>query len=302
MSSQVSPLYDEPFDVFGLVRRLVRYWRSILIITAVMAGLAAVIAFTAKPIYRAEIVVIPNSQQGQQSGMLAGLADQIGSLLPLPVNLGGNAAVEPVALLRSRALTEEFIQRNQLLPKLFPECWSDHKRGCDDEGLDAPTLRNAYTRFHEDIRRVDEDSVPGLVKLSIDFSDRSVVAAWANGLVALANEQTRTRTIEEATRRMQFLEIELERSTNLEVRQAIFRVMEAEVKAKMLANVQQDPAFRVLDPAVTPGVSEVVKPKRLLILVVGCWLGVCIGVVTAFARIALSERDRKRQLPVLVSQ
>ena len=300
MSATSVDFDEEPWDVFGLLNRLKAHWRTILLSAIVVGALAGAVAFLSTPTYRAEVVVVPSNEQRAGGSALAGLADQVGAFLPVSLPLGRNGPVEPVALLRSRLLAGEFIRRNDLLPQLFPERWdAARKQWIIDGGKRPPTLRSGVTVFLERVLNVDDETTFGLVKVRIEGPNRTTVAEWGNGIISLANEMTRKRAIESAKRRLEFLQAELDSTESLEVRQAIYRVIEAEVKSKMLASVQRDSAFRVVDPAAVPDEFEYIKPRRALMIGVGVWLGTCMGIVLAFLQVALTERRRKASLRAL---
>ena len=109
----------------------------------------------------------------------------------------------------------------------------------------------------------------------MEWKDAALAAGWANELVALANEILRQRAIEKSKANLAYLDTQLEKATVVEVRQAIYRLIEAEFKNVMIAQGTSDYAFKVIDPAVTP--EKKVKPKRMLITAVGLLLGFLIS-------------------------
>lgn len=74
------------------------------------------------------------------------------------------------------------------------------------------------------------------------------------------------RALEESTRSLEYLTRELQRTTSVEIHQAIYRLIEAQSKTSMLANVQRDYAFRFVDPAVVPDPDRFVRPRRALLV------------------------------------
>jgi uncharacterized protein involved in exopolysaccharide biosynthesis len=60
--------------------------------------------------------------------------------------------------------------------------------------------------------------------------------------------------------------------------------MEEQVKSVMLANVREEFALRVIDPAVVPELDKEVRPQRVLIMVIGIILGLVLGALLAFVR------------------
>jgi uncharacterized protein involved in exopolysaccharide biosynthesis len=218
------------------------------------------------------------ARQAEQFGLVSGLVDATES---------GIASREArIATLRSRRLTETFIQKGNLLPALFAEDWDESsgewKMG---EGSPvAPSMDDAIQRFDEDVRFVNEDRRTGLVTLRIEWTDRHAVAQWSNDLVALANESLRQRAIEEARRSITFLESELDRTSVLERRQIIYRLIESKTGEIMMANSRPEYAFVVVDPAVVPDADNFERPRRMAIIAIGALVGFIIGLVYASLR------------------
>ncbi len=71
-------------------------------------------------------------------------------------------------------------------------------------------------------------------------------------------------------------------TSTMEARDAISRLMEAQVKQRMLANVTQDYSFRVVDRAIPPDKDDPISPQKALLLVSGVLLGLAVGIVGVF--------------------
>jgi len=125
---------------------------------------------------------------------------------------------------------------------------------------------------------VDEDKNSGLIMLSIYWKDPKVAAKWANQLVKQLNEQLREQAIAESQKRVGYLEQELAKTTLQDMRAVLYSLLESEKQKAMLANVNEDFALEVIDPAVAP--ESRAKPNRKLIVVLG---GVCGGFLGIFA-------------------
>ena len=125
---------------------------------------------------------------------------------------------------------------------------------------------------------VDEDKKSGLITLSISWKDPAVAAQWANDLVKQLNEQLREQAIADSKKRVGYLEQELAKTTLQDMRAVLYNLLESEKQKAMLANVNEEFALEVIDPAVAPETRE--KPKRKLIVALG---GVCGGFLGIFA-------------------
>ena len=169
-----------------------------------------------------------------------------------------------------------------MLPVLFEKKW-DAKQGAwlHTDPRRVPTLRDGFRVFDRRIRTVVEDRKTGLVTVSVDWKDPAVAAEWANGLVALANDTLRKRAVQEATGTLAYLNRELERTEKVELRSSLFQLVETQQKALMLANTRPDYALRIIDPAVTPGERDRLRPKRALISVATTMLGGLAGCLVA---------------------
>tara|TARA_R110002096_G_scaffold6305_4_gene29267 strand:- start:29000 stop:30040 length:1041 start_codon:yes stop_codon:yes gene_type:complete len=284
---------------------LYRFWRFIwgfrrLIATfTLLAAIPSILyAVMAEPKYRSEIVVAPIQAADQQGGLEA-LASQFGGVASLVgLNFGGGAQKDQaIAVLKSRAFTEQFFQDYDIVPLLFSEDWDEvNGRWSLDSADDFPTLSDAYKKFDQDVRSIREDSITGLVTLSIDWVDREVAAEWANILVNRLNENLRQAAIEDATTNIDYLNAELERSSGIGLRQAIYNLIEQQIEIVMIANTRREFAFKVLDPAVPADIDDYVWPLRLVIVIFGVAVGFLAGIGVAL--VLSASRSQKRGLAV----
>ena len=279
---------EEPIKWSEYWKILVEHRKLIGIITAVSTLIALLAAFLITPVYRAEALLAPVSQE-RPSGLRA-LGDQFGGLAALAgINLGDNKdkTAENIAALKSRALSVAFIKEENLMPVLFAKKWDAAKKQWRS-GDAAPTAWEAYKLWDDDIRSVNVDRKSGLVTLIVDWKDPALAASWANSLVKDVNNRLRTDAIEETNKRIGYLEKQLAQTSTVEVQQAIYRLIEAETKKKMIASTQEQYAFSIIDPAVPP--ERISRPKRLLISILGLFIGLTLGIVTALAHRGLRRR------------
>ena len=269
--------------------RLLDLWRTVwsgkwLVVLAsfALAVLAVLASFLITPQYRSQAVLSPVG--ASSGGGLAALAGQFGGLASLAgLNIGAEDNVaESIAILKSRALTERFIRERNLLPVIFHDDWDAKKGAWDVDPDDVPTLARGVERFDKSIRTVNQDVETGLVNLSVDWIDPVLARDWAQGLIAEVNADMRGRAIDQSKRNIEFLKGQLEGTDAVELRTAVYGVMESEMKNAMMAAVRTDFAFEVIDPPVVP--EKPAWPNRILLAVVGFFLGGMIGVLTVLMR------------------
>jgi len=139
---------------------------------------------------------------------------------------------------------------------------------------------------------IRENKDTGTITVGIDLKDRSIAAQWANGIVSLLNEQFRKQVAAEAQRSTNYLNGELDKTSSVELRQVIHRLIESQIQTIMLANVRKDFVFRVIDPAVVQDADYYVRPRRALLAFLGLVVGGVLGLSTVLIRDALRAAAR----------
>jgi uncharacterized protein involved in exopolysaccharide biosynthesis len=249
-------------------------------------------SYLVTPAWQATTVLLPISQDAGGSAV-AGLVSRLGGLASLAglAAGGGTGRDEAVAYLRSRKLVTEFIEERDLLPVLFHEDWDPARkawRSADPD--DVPTVGDGYKLFDERIRGLSEDRRTGIVKFSVTWYDRALAAEWANELVARANRDLRARTLQEGRRTIAYLREEAGRTDSVEVRQAIYRLIEEQIKAMAVSSAREQFSFKVIDPAATPELRERVRPRRALLAIAGAGLLFLAGAFIVWMREDLERR------------
>lgn len=279
---------DESAGEFGMRELVERLWHRRWWLAASVAActvLAAIVAFATTPVYRSAVVVVPASAERNSisSGLTSALG-QLGGLASLAgIELGGSGqeTEEALAVLKSRGFTEAFINERKLLPKLFHRQW-DVARGTWRTG-EPPSAAKAYKYFNKRVRSITQDKKTGLVTMQIDWTDAQEAADWANELMQRLNAEMRRRAIDKTNASLGYLEKELTATATVETREAINRLVEAQIKQRMLANVTTEYAFRVVDKAMPADPDDPVKPQKVLLLALGPVAGLGFGIVVVIA-------------------
>jgi uncharacterized protein involved in exopolysaccharide biosynthesis len=265
-------------------------WRNrwIALATAGVCAIgAALVSFMVTPKYTATMTIIPVSNEtgtglsslGSAASSLSGLASLAG------VHLGGEgkAEMEALATLQSQILTDTYVQQHNLLPILFSSQWdaaSGKWKTRDPKKI--PTLWKANQLFKGTIRTVEENTRTGLVTLSIKWKNPQLAAQWANGLVQLTNDYLRQKAIDESERSIAYLNQEIARTNIVEVKNAIYTLMEEEIKKEMIAKGRDEFALRVIDPAFPPERKSF--PQRFLWILGGALGGLFFGFLGCVVR------------------
>jgi uncharacterized protein involved in exopolysaccharide biosynthesis len=248
----------------------------VLAISLVGGVIAAILALTAVPMYRAQVTVTEVHDTGMGAGgSLMGQLGGLASIAGLNVSSNGPNA-ERIAVLESRGLVDAFVKKYDLTPLLIGKL-----KFANPQWL-------AVERFRKNVLELHEDKLKGTRTITMVWSDPAVAARWANDFVALANELLRTRAIQESTRNIDYLNKQLAQTNVVEIKRAMYGLIETETKSLMLANGRVEYAFTIVDPAVPP--ESRFSPRRTLMVISGLLAGGFTGSAVAWARKAVRRR------------
>lgn len=253
---------------------------------AMLAGLILPTKYTAK------IVVAPvtSSPSAGRLGGVASMVSQFGGLASLAgISLGEDTQrAETLAVLESSALTERYIEANDLLPKLYPRRWDPSSRQWRvSEFHKAPTLWGANQLFRKKVRTISTNAKSGIVTMKITWTNPRDAATWANGLVAMTNDYLQAKAISQAQRNIQYLNEQAEKTTLVPVKNAIYAILESEINKEMLARGTQEYALKVLDPAQAPQ-----RPSSLPLfkwILIGFFGSLGVALASVFFRVAWGQ-------------
>jgi len=285
-------LSENDIDLFQLWQTLVDGKVLIGLTMALCLALATALAFIMTPKFEGRVTA-SFAEDGKTGGSLGGLASQFGGLAEMAgVSMGGGGNRDSnLALLKSRYLVETFIKENDLLPVLYASKWdAKTKKWNVDDPMEIPTLGKAYKLFSTGILDIQNDKKAGTITLTVTWKDREQAALWANEFIRLANATLRQRAIDDTQLSLNYLHEELGKTSLVDVQNTIHRVAETQIKTAMMANTQEQFAFKVIDPAVVADPDAFVKPKRPLMIALGAFGGLILGIFLVLARKVLANR------------
>lgn len=257
-------------DLLTVWRVLSEHRYLIAAFVALGGAIALVLALVTTPIFRAQVVLTEANEQS--IGGISSIASQLGGLASLAgVNLpAGSAGPDALALIKSQRLIDEFITRKNLVEKL------------QGKEPDRRTVWWAARTFKNDVLSIRQDTVERTITVAMEWTDPATAASWANDFVALGNELMRMRAMDEANRSVAYLTKQLEQTDVVEVRRAMYNLIEAQTKTLMLTNARIEYAYKIIDPARAPELKD--RPRRTLMVLLGGFLGFVVGSIAAFIR------------------
>lgn len=288
-------------DEIDLREFLKALWKGkwIIIVTTFLFAVGSVLyALNLPNIYKADALLAP--AESSNGGGLSKMAGQLGGLAALAgVNLGGSDTSQTdlaVQVMKSRQFIEIFISKHDLLiPVMAAKDWDlvNNKLILDDDLYDSstgkwlrkpdglrgakPTSQEAFEVFRKEILNVNQDKDSGLYTISVKHYSPYVAQQWVNWLVKDINKVMRERTIAETSQNLTYLNNQLQKTAVADMQSTFYKLIEEQTKSLMLAEVQDEFVFKVVDPAVVPEVKD--SPKRALICIVFSFVGLLLGVL-----------------------
>lgn len=268
-----------------LLLDLIKEHRDVFLLSVLIPSLAGLIyALVATSLFRAEVIVISNAEEGES---LASLSRQYSGLAAIAgISVGGTGVVDKtdrsLAILTSRSFLEEFVQKRGIRNKLFAEGWDNEK----NQWLEGePTAAQTYELLRTNVIEVDVDRRTSLITISVIWNDPVLAAKWANQIIEDLNSTIREQETNEYQKSIDFVQAQLSktRSTSATLDTVMFNLMEELTKKIMIANVREEYAFKVLDPAVVP--EKKYAPSKRNIVIISFIIGLMLS---AFSIISIT--------------
>ncbi|MGR5325860.1 Wzz/FepE/Etk N-terminal domain-containing protein [Vibrio sp. DNB22_17_1] len=307
---------DDEIDLRELFGALWKGKWIIIATTFVFAVGAVLYALSLPNIYKSDALLAP--AESSNGGGLSKMAGQLGGLAALAgVNLGGGESSQTdlaVQVMKSRQFVEAFINKHDLLvPLMAAKDWdlANNKLILDEElynpntgewlrepdGLRGatPTAQEAFEVFSKEVLSVSQDKESGLYTVSVKNYSPYIAQQWVNWLIEDINKVMRERTIAETSQNLAYLNTQLQKTAVADMQSTFYKLIEEQTKSLMLAEVQEEFIFKVVDPAVVPELND--GPKRALICVLGTLLGGMLGVAIVLVRFAFRKEDTEELGP-----
>lgn len=307
---------DDEIDLRELFKALWKGKWIIIVTTLVFAVSAVFYALSLPNIYKSDALLAP--AESSNGGGLSKMAGQLGGLAALAyVNLGTGESSQAdlaVKVMKSRQFVEAFIKKHDLLvPLMAAKDWDlANNKLILDEGLynpnsgewlrepnglrgSIPTAQEAFEVFNKEVLSISQDKESGLYTVSVKHYSPYVAQQWVNWLIEDINKVMRERTIAETSQNLAYLNTQLQKTAIADMQSTFYKLIEEQTKSLMLAEVQEEFIFKVVDPAVVPELKD--GPKRALICVLGTLLGGMLGVAIVLATFAFRKEDTQHIEP-----
>jgi len=252
--------------------------------------LGLVLAFTISPMYQSKGIYEVSLEDLEQKSQFSNFQQDLFN----PFGTSGDPRVyKVIELLNSRDFILNFIEKYNLKRDIFAVKSYEKDTGqilyspiVDNEGnwiRGKEPNNDATFQTFKAYYNVSYDLESGFLHISAIHYSQFKAKEWVELLVFEANELLRKIDLTNAEASIDYYKQQISESISEDLINVTTRLLEGELRKKMLANVRQDYALMPLDPAYFP--DDKFSPSRLLILIFSIFLSALIGIFIIYYQI-----------------
>ena len=272
------PSDEDGIDLLELIRTLLQAWKTIVGITILCTSLAVAYALYAPEVFNAKTLLAP-AQEDETAA--SSLLNKFGGLVAIAgvKDKSSSFMSRVLGTLKSRQFLENFILEHNLLEQIFSDQWNiERKEWIPRKDGSIVTISDGINLLSGSTA-CEEDKSTSLYTVSVTLKDPNLASLICNKIVISLNSKFKEQAIERALLKEEYLKEELSKTGLSDMRNVLYTMLQAEKQKAMLANITQNAAFEVIDPAFT---GSLIKPKRKLIIAIGGVCGGFLGIFTVF--------------------
>ena len=301
-------------DETDLISLFFFFWsRKLTIITATSIGviLSILYSLSIPNKYISETLLSPSSsfQTNSDTSMMrySGVASLAGISLP-SLGASNNRVNLAIEILNSRDFRLRFVDKRDIAATLVAsKKWDKPTRSIiyDEEIYDFKNSRWIATgaNFNEngptsqtildsmtDLISIKKDIETGFVKISIKHYSPDIAQQWLIWIVQDINLTLKKRDLEFATKTKTYLVEQIEKNSIAQLNQVFNNLVELQVEKIMLAEVQEEYAFTIIDPPILPERKS--EPSRVKIVLFYSVISLLISMIFVSVLALYSNKNR----------
>jgi len=261
-------------NIFNIFRSNIRLF---IIIVATITSLTIVYSLLLPNVYQAEVIAIAAEETSRPNPVRNSFSG-IASIAGISIPSGPADKVQTsIEIAQSKKFNILFAKSENLLPILFEEDWDDATNTWNENLEPSDLAIQSELKSHYSI---SYDKRDGIIRFTFNWDDPVLAAMYANNFVTSVNNYIREDEISEAEKSIDYLKREIEKTSIVDIKNVLNLLIQDQLQTTMLANVREDYAFKVIDPAMVPKTR--IKPQRRQMVIIGFMLGILIGLSSIF--------------------
>lgn len=294
--------FDDEIDLKKIFYVLLEGRKIIFSLTGFITCIAVIYSLLLPNIYESKALLVPVDITNGISRALGGyssLAGLAGISLPSGVEDGNSA--KAIKKITSLSFFKENILANIYLPNLMAvKSWNyetntivynkkiydintaEWVRNYSYPQKQIPTYQESYEVFIEDHLSLIEDKKSGFITLTIKHQSPYIAKQWAELIVKEVDNFYRVKDKLESEKAVNYLNKQISLTSLSEIKKVLAELLQEETKKLTLIEANQAYVFDYIDPPAV--MEEKAKPSRVMICIVGIFLGGILGVLLVLIR------------------
>ena len=286
-------------ELFGVI------WSSkitISLVTLVFSIVAIIYSLSLANIYTSSALLQINDSEdsgglSSMSSQYGGLASIAGISLPSSSSKKSDYAVETIKsrdflqhLLKFEGITENLFAAksfNNSSKKitydlaLFDPLKGEWIRETSINRKKVPSHLEIYPKYIKDLN-INIDSESGFIKISFSHLSPIFAKEFLDLVIRELNIVSRIRDLDESILALDFLQNQLPKVQQTDMRKSLNNLISSQLKTKMFANIRKDYLVSFIDGAFVPEVRS--APNRSILCILGAFLGIIFSSLAVLIR------------------
>ena len=293
----------EEIDLQDLVNIVWANKKLVAQVTLISALISVLYSLSLANFYKSEslLVVKTESRSSSLLSQYGGLASLAGINIP---SSGADKASEAIEIIQSRAFLNHLLTFKNILPAIMASKNyedKDKKLILDSGKYDSKTQqwmadeKPSYLDTHEvyidEIVSISQDKMTGFISISVEHISPIFAQELLSLIIEEANSLLRARDLSQSNKALEYLEIEFAKTSKVEIRESINKLIEGQLETQMMANLDEDYLLVTIEPPFIP--EKKAGTARLQITILGSIFGLLISFFIVFFKSRLTFIEKK---------
>lgn len=276
-------------DLYELFKIIWFHKILVAIGTAIFAVFSVFYALSLPNIYESESVLSAVEQGSNENSPFGGLASMVGISLSgesskrIDVTMETAKSVDFYVYLNQKRNIDKFLTAIEVYSygedKLYfnEEIYdsSENKWVVDENGQDSkPSILEGHKELHE-LFDFGQDKVTGLVQFKFRHQSPHIAKQILDFIVVDLNEYVRERELLDAKKSIEYLTIQISKTSLPEVRRALSNLIEQQTQKAMVGETTDEYALKIIQSPIQP--EDPSYPSRRTICIVITLLGILLS-------------------------
>jgi len=285
-----------------ILKQMLRiYFKMIIFITLCGSCLGVFYSISLPNVYQSSSLLSPaEDSSGNSLGGLSGSLGGIASLAGVSMQAGDTKTQKGIKILQSYKFFRLFAEDPNVLPVLLAGIGWDsinNKILFDEDIFNSetftwkdgfvPSYQLAFKSFNR-IFFVAQDEKTGFINIYIRSFSPNLSKEWLERIIFLINEEVRKDEVNQAKRSIDYLNIQIGKTSYAEIKEALSDLIQSQIKIVMLAESSKEFIFEVIDPPYIPEFKK--EPFRALIVLISGIFSLLTSMIIALFRFQFNTK------------